>query len=197
MGGGEWRGLAWLSAPAREAERRRWAGRRRRRLGARSCSRTDHDRRAQASTGCAGPARWRDRRLDGGFAAVQRELRVEREEAGSRRSSGTSTAHRESGSRASARRPDAVVHRADEEPQRVHARHHDAGEGDERDRHLRLEDAEQDQELADEVPRAGHRQRREGDDQEERREDRRADRDAAHVADVLGAAGARGRAARR
>ena len=57
--------------------------------------------------------------------------------------------------------------------------------------HLRLEEAEQDQELADEVARPGHRERGEGDDQEDRREDRRPHRDPAHVADVLGAAGAR------
>ena len=84
------------------------------------------------------------------------------------------------------------MHRADEQPQRVDARHHDAGEGDHGDRELRFEDAEQDQELADEVRRAGHRERRERDDQEDAGEHRRAEGDAAHLADVLRAAGAAG-----
>jgi hypothetical protein len=84
------------------------------------------------------------------------------------------------------------VHRPDEQAQRVDAGQRDAGEGDDRDDDLGVEDAEQDQELADEVRGAGHREVRERDDQEQRRQHRRAERDAAHVADVLRAAGARG-----
>ena len=57
---------------------------------------------------------------------------------------------------------------------------------------LVVERPEQDQELADEVRRAGHRQRRERRDQEQRGQHGRAERDPAHVADVLRAAGALG-----
>ncbi len=97
-------------------------------------------------------------------------------------------------SRDSTLRPDAVVHRADE--QRAACRR---GAAPRRSKatiaidELRLEDAEQDQELADEVRRARHRERGERDDQEQRREHRRAERDPAHVADVLRAAGPRAR----
>ena len=55
-----------------------------------------------------------------------------------------------------------------------------------------VEHAEQDQELADEVRRARHREVGQRDDQEQRGEHRGAERDAAHVADVLRPAGARG-----
>ena len=48
-----------------------------------------------------------------------------------------------------------------------------------------VEDAEQDVELAHEVGRAGHGQRGERDDQEQRREHRRPEGHAAHLADVL------------
>ena len=82
---------------------------------------------------------------------------------------------------------DAVVHRADEQPQRVHARHHHPAEGDRGYRELGFKDAEQDQELTDEVARAGHRQRGERDDQEQRSQHGRAERDAAHAPQVLGA----------
>ena len=52
-----------------------------------------------------------------------------------------------------------------------------------------LNDAEQDQELTGEVRRAGHRQRRQRDDQEQRGQHRRAEGDPAVVADVLRAVG--------
>ena len=67
----------------------------------------------------------------------------------------------------------AAVHRALEEAQRVVGGHHDRDRGDQREGDLGLEDADQDVELADEVGRAGHRQQRQGDDQEQRREHRR------------------------
>ncbi len=83
-----------------------------------------------------------------------------------------------------------VVHRADEGAQHVDRGQHDAGEGHHRDRRLGLEGAEQDQELAGEVGRAGHGQRGQRDDQEDGCEHGRAERDPAHVAQVLRAAGA-------
>ena len=91
---------------------------------------------------------------------LQRELRVEREreDREHERHEHEAVAQRHLPRRH--RRADAVVHRADEQPQRVDARQHDAGEGDDREHDLRLEDAEQDQELADEVRRARHRERR-------------------------------------
>ena len=65
----------------------------------------------------------------------------------------TASAHRQL-TRLDARRRQPVVHRADEHPQHVDRRHHHAGERDDRDRQLGLEQPEQDQELADEVRRA-------------------------------------------
>jgi hypothetical protein len=84
------------------------------------------------------------------------------------------------------------VHRADEQPQRVHRGHPDAGEGDAADDQLGVEDADQDEELAGEVRRARHGQVRERDDEEERGQQGRAERQAAHVAQVLAAARALG-----
>ena len=84
------------------------------------------------------------------------------------------------------------MHRPDEQPQGVDARHDDAREGDHRDHELGFEDAQQDQELADEVRGAGHRKRGERHEQEDRREHWRAEGDAAHLAHVLRAARALG-----
>ena len=82
----------------------------------------------------------------------------------------------------------AVVHRALVEAQRVVGGHRDAGDGDEGEHDLRLEEAVEDVELADEVGRPGHRQGRQGDDQKQRRQHRRAQRHPAHLAQVLGPA---------
>ena len=130
--------------------------------------------------------------VDGALTAVQRELRVQRQRDDHRDERHD---HERVGPRHLARRhlrPGAVVHRADEHPQRVDRRQRDAGERDDREHDLGLEDAEQDQELADEVRRAGHRQQRERHDQKQRRQHRRAHRDPAEVAQVLRALGARG-----
>ena len=82
----------------------------------------------------------------------------------------------------------AVVHRPLVEAQRVVSGHRDAGDRDEGVDDLRLEEPVEDVELADEVGRPGHRQGRQGDDQEERRQHRCAHRHAAHLPQVLGSA---------
>ena len=79
----------------------------------------------------------------------------------------------------------AVVHRPLVEAQRVIGGHRDPGDGDARDHDLRVEEPVEDVELADEVGRPRHRQGRQGDDQEERRQDRGLDRHAAHLGQVL------------
>jgi hypothetical protein len=84
------------------------------------------------------------------------------------------------------------VHRADVRAQHVDRGEHDAAEGDAREDDLRPEDAEQDVELADEVRAPGDGEGPHRDDEEQRGQHRRAEGDAAHVADVLAAAGARG-----
>ncbi len=81
----------------------------------------------------------------------------------------------------------AVVHCALVEAQRVIGRHRDPGDGDDGEDDLRVEEAVEDVELADEVGRSRHRQGRQGDDQEERRQDRRAHRHPAHLTQVLAA----------
>ena len=84
------------------------------------------------------------------------------------------------------------MHRADEQAQRVDASQDHAREGDHGDGELGFKDAKQDQELAHEVGRAWHRQRGKRDEQKEGREHGSAERDASHLAHVLGAARTRG-----
>ena len=79
-----------------------------------------------------------------------------------------------------------VVHRPLVHPQAVEGGQRDPDRGDEGEGDLRLEDAVEDVELADEVGRPGDRQVRHRDDQEERGQDRRPHRQAAHPRQVLG-----------
>ena len=112
-----WRWRAASAALIRRARRRR--RRRRRRVGGRPATRVG-SRRASAA-----PAR--PHALTDAFAAMQRQLRVQREQQDHARR--TARARAPSRQRDLARvdvRPDAVVHRADEQPQRVDARHHHA-----------------------------------------------------------------------
>ena len=84
------------------------------------------------------------------------------------------------------------MHRALEEADHVDRRQRDARTGHDRVHDLGLEDPGQDQELPDEVGRSRHRQRRQRDDQEQRRQHRCAHRETAHPPQVVGAPDPRG-----
>ena len=134
----------------------------------------------------AGGARRRDLVLDRRVAAAEDQARVERQgdDAGDERRQ-----HQpRRGGRSRATRPRrelAVVHRALEQADRVEGREHDADRGHEGVDDLRLEDADQDVELADEVGGPRHRQGRQRDDQEQRREHGRPHRQPAEPGQVL------------